>query len=239
MPLVRLSECTIHPGSVRAGGWWVVDALCVGDTIRHMVEVQASTSGTSIAAARLRAGGVVVLPTETVYGLFGRTDDKSALARIYALKGRPAANPLIAHVLDVVAARSLASSWPTMADRLCEAFWPGPLTIIVPASSKLPLKVTGNTGRLAVRQSEAPVPNQLTELLGAPVIATSANRSGQPTCRSGIEVFGTMDGRVDLVLDGGSLDGRGATTVDITDPQWKLIREAAIPQEAIEECLLG
>ena len=122
---------------------------------------------------------------------------------------------------------------------LARRFWPGPLTIIVPASSKLPLKVTGNTGRLAVRQSEAPVPNQLTELLGVPVIATSANRSGQPTCRSGIEVFGTMDGRVDLVLDGGSLDSRGATTVDITDPQWKLIREAAIPREAIEECPAG
>ena len=91
----------------------------------------------------------------------------------------------------------------------------------------------------ALRRSEAQVPNQLTELLGAPVIATSANRSGQPTCRSGIEVFGTMDGRVDLVLDGGPLDGPGATTVDITDPQWKLIREAAIPQAAIEECLLG
>ena len=90
---------------------------------------------------------------------------------------------------------------------LARRFWPGPLTIIVPASAKVPLKVTGNTGRLAMRQSRSKVANQLIGMLNQPLISTSANHSGTPTCRSGIEVFGTMDGRVDLVLDGGTCTG--------------------------------
>ena len=92
---------------------------------------------------------------------------------------------------------------------LARRFWPGPLTIIVPASAKVPLKVTGNTGRLALRQSRSQVANQLIAMLNQPLISTSANISGHPTCRSGIEVFGMMDGRVDLVLDGGACSGAG------------------------------
>jgi L-threonylcarbamoyladenylate synthase len=120
---------------------------------------------------------------------------------------------------------------------LTRRFWPGALTIIVPASAKLPLKVTGNTGRLAMRQSRSEVANQLIAMLNHPLISTSANISGSPTCRSGIEVFGTMDGRVDLVLDGGACAGQGATTVDITEPMWKVIRAGAIEEKEIAECL--
>jgi L-threonylcarbamoyladenylate synthase len=101
------------------------------------------------------------------------------------------------------------------------------------------LKVTGNTGRLAMRQSKAPVIAKLLELMEQPLIATSANMSGHPTCKSGIEVFGTMDGRVDLVLDGGACPGAGNTTVDITEPYWKLIREGAITEQEIADCLQG
>jgi L-threonylcarbamoyladenylate synthase len=99
--------------------------------------------------------------------------------------------------------------------------------------------VTGNTGRLAVRQSRSRVAQALLDWLDQPLIATSANISGQPTCRSGIEVFGTMDGRVDLVLDGGTCMGLGATTVDITEPYWKVIREGAISEKEIADCLKG
>ena len=109
--------------------------------------------------------------------------------------------------------------------------------MIVPASEKVPLKVTGNTGRLAVRQSKATVANHLIAALGQPLISTSANISGHPTCRSGIEVFGMMDGRVDLVLDGGMCAGAGATTVDVTEPDWKIIKEGAVGQKEIAECL--
>jgi L-threonylcarbamoyladenylate synthase len=109
----------------------------------------------------------------------------------------------------------------------------------VPASAKVPLKVTGNTGRLAVRQARCAVANRIIELLEMPIIATSANISGQPTCRSGIEVFGFMDNRVDLILDGGTVGGAGATTVDITEPYWRMIREGSISEAEIAECLKG
>jgi L-threonylcarbamoyladenylate synthase len=122
---------------------------------------------------------------------------------------------------------------------LARHFWPGPLTIIVPASAKVPLKVTGNTGRLAMRQSRARVAQALVDWLDQPLIATSANISGQPTCKSGIEVFGTMDGRVALVLDGGTCVGQGATTVDVTEPYWKVIKEGAITEKQIAEALKG
>jgi L-threonylcarbamoyladenylate synthase len=120
---------------------------------------------------------------------------------------------------------------------LARRFWPGPLTIIVPASAKVPLKVTGNTGRLALRQSRSKVAEGLIGILNQPLISTSANISGHPTCRSGIDVFGTMDGRLDLVIDGGACSGPGATTVDITEPYWRLIRAGAIEEKEIAECL--
>ncbi len=120
---------------------------------------------------------------------------------------------------------------------LARRFWPGPLTLIVLASERVPLKVTGNTGRLAVRQSKSTVANHLIRVLNQPLISTSANISGHPTCRSGIEVFGMMDSRVDLVLDGGPCSGAGATTVDVTEPMWKVIKQGAIEEKDIAECL--
>jgi L-threonylcarbamoyladenylate synthase len=106
-----------------------------------------------------------------------------------------------------------------------------------PASARVPLKLTGNTGRLALRQSRSKVANQLIAMLNQPLISTSANISGRPTCRSGIDVFGMMDGRVDLVIDGGICNGAGATTIDITEPYWRLIRAGAIEEKEIAECL--
>jgi L-threonylcarbamoyladenylate synthase len=101
------------------------------------------------------------------------------------------------------------------------------------------LKVTGNSGRIAVRQSKSKVANALLERLGQPLISTSANKSGTPTCTSGIEVFGMMDGCVDLILDGGLAVGPGATTVDVTEPYWKVIKEGAIQEKEIAEVLKG
>jgi L-threonylcarbamoyladenylate synthase len=101
------------------------------------------------------------------------------------------------------------------------------------------LKVTGNTGRVAMRQSKGAVVRKLLEKLERPLIATSANLSGQPTCNSGIQVFGTMDGRVDLVLDGGLCPGLGNTTIDITEPYWRVIKEGAISEKEIAESLQG
>jgi L-threonylcarbamoyladenylate synthase len=122
---------------------------------------------------------------------------------------------------------------------LARHFWPGPLAIIAPASSRVPLKVTGNTGRLAIRQSRSRVANALLERLNQPLISTSANRSGLPTSTCGIDVFGSMDGRVDLVLDGGRISGLGATTVDVTEPYWRVIKQGAILEKDIAEVLKG
>jgi L-threonylcarbamoyladenylate synthase len=121
---------------------------------------------------------------------------------------------------------------------LARHFWPGPLTVIVSAAAKVPLKVTGNTGRLAIRHAKSKTLNALIETLGYPLIATSANKSGQPTLSSGIELFAHMDGDIDLVLDGGLCTGPGSTTVDLTQDYYKVIKEGAITDKEIAERLL-
>jgi len=120
---------------------------------------------------------------------------------------------------------------------LARHFWPGPLTIIVPASAKVPLKVTGNTGRLALRQTKSPALNAIIEKIGHALIATSANISGEPTLCSGIELFAAMDGRIDLVLEAGLCAGPGPTTIDVTEPYWRVIKEGAISEKEIAERL--
>jgi L-threonylcarbamoyladenylate synthase len=189
------------------------------------------------AAAYLRRGDVVAIPTEALYMLVADPLNLNAVGRVFAAKGREIHRSLPLLISGVFMAEELAKELSTRFHLLARHFWPGPLTVIVPASAKVPLKVTGNTGRLAMRQSRSRVAQALLDWLDQPLIATSANISGQPTCRSGIEVFGMMDGRVDLVLDAGACTGPGATTVDITEPEWKVIREGAISEKDIAECL--
>jgi L-threonylcarbamoyladenylate synthase len=191
------------------------------------------------AAAHVRRGDVIAITTEALYMLVADPLNLNAVGRVFAAKGREINRSLPLLISGTFMAEELASELSTRFHLLARHFWPGPLTIIIPASPKVPLKVTGNTGRLAVRQSRSSVAQALLEWLDQPLIATSANISGQPTSRSGIEVFGTMDGRVDLVLDGGACTGQGATTVDITEPYWKVIREGAVSEKDIAECLKG
>jgi len=190
------------------------------------------------AADAVRAGRIVAIPTDTLYVLIADPFSLNAIASVFRAKGREMHRALPILVDSMTMAEEYAKQ--PLSPRfylLARRFWPGPLTIIVPAGNLLPLKVTGNTGRLAIRQSAATVPAKLLELIGSPVIATSANLSGKPACRSGIEVFGAMDGRVDLILDAGSVSGSAATTVDVTEPEWDLIREGAVPRDQIEDCL--
>jgi L-threonylcarbamoyladenylate synthase len=189
------------------------------------------------AAAAIRAGRVVAIPTDALYTLVADPFNLRAVSQVFVAKGREIHRSLPILVSDLLMADELASELSKRFYLLARHFWPGPLTLIVPASPKVPLKVTGNTGRLALRQSRSKVAAALLEILNHPVVATSANISGQPTCRSGIEVFGVMDGRVALVLDGGLCTGLGSTTVDITEPYWRLIREGGIPEKEIAECL--
>ena len=187
----------------------------------------------------VRRGGVVAIPTDALYTLVADPFNLSAVGKVFAAKGRAPQRSLPLLVTDLLMAEELVTEMTGRFQVLARRFWPGPLTIIAPASSRIPLRVTGNTGRLAVRQSKSVVANQLLEAMGQPLIATSANISGSPTCRVGIECFGMMDGRVDLVLDGGLCIGEGSTTVDITEPYWRLIREGAVTEKEIAEALKG
>jgi Sua5/YciO/YrdC/YwlC family protein len=189
------------------------------------------------AAAAIRRGEVVAIPTDALYTLVADPFNLQAVGRVFLAKGREPQRSLPLLVTDILMAEDLTKDVSSRFYVLARRFWPGPLTIIVPASAKVPLKVTGNTGRLAVRQSRSKVANALLEWLQQPLISTSANISGQPTCRSGIETFGMMDGRVNLVLDGGLCAGLGSTTVDITEPYWRLIREGAISEKEVAEAL--
>ncbi len=191
------------------------------------------------AAAAVRRGRVVAIPTDALYTLVADPFNLRAVSQVFQAKGREPHRSLPILVSGTLMAEELLGELDKRFTVLARRFWPGPLTIIVPASAKVPLKVTGNTGRLALRQSRSNVANQLVQMLNGPLISTSANISGRPTCRSGIEVFGMMDGRVDLVLDGGPCSGQGATTVDITDFFWKIIKAGAIEEKEIAECLAG
>jgi len=189
------------------------------------------------AAAALRRGKVLAIPTDALYALVADPFNLHAVTRVFQAKGREPKRSLPILVNDLIMAEDLVGELSNRFHLLARRFWPGPLTIIVPASAKIPLKVTGNTGRLALRQPRSNVACQLLAMLNQPLIATSANISGSPTCHSGIEVFGAMDGRVDLVLDSGACSGPGATTVDITEPYWRVIRPGAIEEKEIAECL--
>jgi len=189
------------------------------------------------AAAAVRRGNVVAIPTDALYTLVADPFNLRAVTQVFAAKGREPHRSLPILIGGIVTAEELAGELSNRFYLLARRFWPGPLTIIVPASARIPLKVTGNTGRLALRRSRSEIANKLIEMVNQPLIATSANISGHPTCHSGIDVFGMMDGRVDLVVDGGICGGPDSNTVDITEPFWRLIKTGAIEEKEIAECL--
>jgi L-threonylcarbamoyladenylate synthase len=189
------------------------------------------------AVQEIARGKIVGVPTDALYVLAADPLNLHTVGRVFEAKGRETVRSLPLAITDVLMAEDLAKELNSRFYILARHFWPGPLTMIVPASAKVPLKVTGNTGRLAMRHSNSPVLNAMVEKTGHALIATSANMSGQPTISSGIDLFAKMDGRVDLVLDGGRCTGPGATTIDITEPYWRVIREGAISTKDIAERL--
>ena len=189
------------------------------------------------AVHEIRRGGTVGVPTDALYVLVADPFNLHAVGKVFASKGRETVRSLPLAVSDVLMAEDLAKELNSRFYILARHFWPGPLTMIVPAAAKVPLKVTGNTGRLAMRQAKSPVLDAILEKMGQALIATSANLSGEPTICSGIELFASMDGLLDLVLDGGLCTGPGSTTVDITEPYWRVIKEGAISEKEIAERL--
>lgn len=188
----------------------------------------------------MRAGEAVALPTETVYGLGGLTMLPGAVRRIYELKGRPADNPLIAHVLDAAGAQRVAATWPPAADRLAARFWPGPLTLVVPRHASVPLEATGGRDTIAVRSPQHPVARRLLELLGGDAVsAPSANLSGRTSATTAAHVAKDFAHVPDLlVLDGAPCTvGIESTVLDLTQERPAILRPGTVTAEQIAAVL--
>ncbi|MBM4051522.1 MAG: threonylcarbamoyl-AMP synthase [Planctomycetes bacterium] len=191
------------------------------------------------AAGELRSGSVVAFATETVYGLGARTMDPQAIQKLYALKRRPADNPLIAHVLDVVSARPLVLDWPMEASLLASACWPGPLTMILRKAESVPRAATGGRDTIAIRSPRHPLARALLHAVGAPISAPSANRSGQVSPTTAEHVAQDfIDERDLLVLDGGPCTvGIESTVIDLTTPVPVVRRPGSVTVERLRELL--
>ena len=186
----------------------------------------------------LREGGLVAFPTETVYGLGANALDEEAARKIYEAKGRPSDNPLIAHVSAMEEVYPLVSQVSEKAKKLMDAFWPGPMTLIFPKSDLVPYGTTGGLDTVAVRMPSDPVANRLIALAGVPVAAPSANTSGRPSPTTAQHVLQDMDGRIDMIIDGGPVGiGVESTIVDVSVETPTVLRPGAITMEMLEEVL--
>jgi L-threonylcarbamoyladenylate synthase len=207
-------------------------------TIATATRVMTSDRAAIAAAARCLAdGGLVAFPTETVYGLGADATNGAAIARLYAAKGRPRFNPLIAHVSDVEAARRLAR-FDATAERLA-ALWPGPLTLVLPKAPSCPVAdlATAGLDTLAVRVPDHPVARDLLAALGRPIVAPSANRSGHVSPTTAHHVIADLDGRIGMVVDGGATPVGVESTIVACLGTPMLLRPGGVPRERIEQVL--
>lgn len=190
------------------------------------------------AGARIRAGELVAFPTETVYGLGAHALDAAAVRKIFAAKGRPPTNPVIVHVPELAAARALSAAWPEVATRLASRFWPGPLTLIVPARPDIPRDVTAGLPSVGIRMPAHPVALALLHAAGVPIAAPSANRSNQLSPTTAAHVAASLGGAAGLILDGGPCDvGIESTVLDLTQLVPTILRPGGIGRDQLEEIL--
>jgi L-threonylcarbamoyladenylate synthase len=200
--------------------------------------LQANAAATGDAARILAAGGLVAFPTETVYGLGADATNGAAVARLYEAKGRPAFNPLIAHVTDIGAARQLAQ-FEADAARLAAAFWPGPLTLVLPKAAGCTVSELATSGldSIAVRVPRHAVAQDLLAKFGRPVVAPSANRSGHVSPTTAALVLADLGGRIELIVDGGATPVGVESTIVACLGKPALLRPGGVPREAIERVL--
>ena len=186
----------------------------------------------------LQKGGLVAFPTETVYGLGGDAMHPEASAKIYAAKGRPSDNPLIVHIADMDALEDIAQSVPEAAVKLADHFWPGPLTMIFPKKEAVPKSTTGGLETVAVRMPSHPVARALIRESGVYIAAPSANTSGRPSPTKAEHVKEDLDGRIDMILDGGAVGiGLESTIVDLSTGVPTILRPGYITGEMLEDVL--
>ncbi|WP_315364791.1 L-threonylcarbamoyladenylate synthase [Oribacterium sinus] len=194
--------------------------------------------GISEAAEILKQGGLVAFPTETVYGLGGNGLDKEAAKKIYAAKGRPSDNPLILHVSSMEEVYPLVKALPEKAKKLMEAFWPGPLTLVLPKSDLVPKESTGGLETVALRSPENALTLSLIRACGFPIAGPSANLSGRPSPTEASHVFEDLGGRIEGILEDGAVGiGVESTIVDLSEDCPTLLRPGAITIEDLEEVL--
>lgn len=188
----------------------------------------------SLAASFIKEGGVVGMPTETVYGLAANALDEQAVAKIFEAKGRPADNPLIVHIAEVedIEGFGLVSEMPEVAKLLADKFWPGPLTIIMPKSDRVPLITTGGLSTVAVRLPKDENARRFIKASGCPIAAPSANISGSPSPTSASHVFKDMEGKIPAIVDGGECEvGLESTVVSIKDDVVTVLRPGGVTVE--------
>jgi len=209
----------------------------------EMIKVDAESPDKALiqyVADRIRAGEVVAVPTDTFYGLAVDPVNLRAVDRVYEIKSRHRHKPLSLLIGDPDQAEDLANNLPDDFHRIARKFWPGPLTIIVRASSNLPMRVTANTGNVALRVPASNIALAILSATGFPVTATSANLSGKAECSTAHSVFEQLGDRIPLIVDGGrSPRDVASTIIDLTDENagWKMVREGAIPEQQIRDVI--
>jgi len=192
------------------------------------------------AAERLRAGGLVAFPTETVYGLGAHALDRAAVRRVFEAKDRPSTDPLIVHVASMIAAEALVMSMPDIARTLAGQFWPGPLTLVLPRSARVPDEVTAGLATVAIRVPAHPAARALLELADVPVAAPSANLFSRPSPTEAAHVLADLDGRIDIVIDGGATThGIESTVVDLSTATPTVLRPGAVTLEQLQALAPG
>ncbi len=190
------------------------------------------------AAQIIRQGGLVAIPTETVYGLGANALDEEAVARIFQVKGRPQDNPLILHITGAEQLEEFAHHIPQAAYDLADRFWPGPLTIVLPARRIVPKRTTGGLNTVGLRCPDCDITREIIRLAGVPIAAPSANLSSKPSTTTAEHVLHDHDGKIPLVVDGGPCRvGVESTIVDLTGARPRLLRPGGIGPEALIEVL--
>lgn len=206
----------------------------MGRKVTKIIEVDGlvpSRAKLEEAAAILRDGGLVAFPTETVYGLGACGLNQEAVKGIFEAKGRPATNPLILHVSSVEEARSLSREWPVEAEALAQAFWPGPLTLVVPRIEAIPASVCAGLDTVALRMPAHPVARALIELVGSPLAAPSANRYTRVSPTTAKHVFDGLGGRIDMIVDGGPTTvGLESTIVSVVETPPRILRPGMVDE---------
>jgi len=188
------------------------------------------------AADFIRRGRVVGVPTDTVYGLSADPFNLAAIEQVFQVKGRPETRALPILVSSIELAVTLVRDVPDAFLLLAHKFWPGALTLVVEATHRLPLKVTGNSGRVALRWPDSRITTALIDAAGGPVTGTSANLSGFPSCTNAQQIVKQLGDRLPLILDGGETGGVLASTiVRIDGDEWSIVREGAVPESDIEK----